>query len=168
MAFASADVNEEDIAVGGVEAVHEAFGDRVEVWLEPHCITSTIRLHEVVEIARLRGVCSQPWEEVQRGLHTDLERARNSRGFFIRHSIEVLRQSIEGLSCGVVAEKDAVLEVRSGELVAQKRCEPDSRAKHIDHRAGFEVAKDALELVLVVRGLDGEGIACHARGASVT
>lgn len=64
VAFAAADIDEEDIAVRGVEPGYEARDDGVEVWLKPHCVAGAVGLHEVVEVAGLGWVCTEPWKEV--------------------------------------------------------------------------------------------------------
>jgi hypothetical protein len=65
-----------------------------------------------------------------------------------------------------MAEQDAALEVRSGELVAQISCKPYA-VREVDHRAGLQVAKDALKLVFVIRRADGEGVGGQSSRASI-
>lgn len=150
VAFSSAKVYQEDLADGRVKPFHEAFGDGVEVRLEPHVVPCTVGLHEVVEVASLCWVRSQPGEETKRGLHPDLEWARDGIRVFVGHTREVFWKSVEGLPRRVVAEQNAVLKMRSSKLITQRSCKPDSIGQHVDHRAGFQVTKNAFQLVLVV------------------
>lgn len=83
-------------------------------------------------------------------MHANLKGARDSSGPLLSHAREVLGKTVKGLACGVVAKEDAVLEVRSRELIAERRCEPDTRSQNVDDRACMEMAEDALELVAVV------------------
>lgn len=70
-------------------------------------------------------------------MHADLEGAGDCGGVFGCHASEVFGEAVEGLSGGVVAEQNAMLEVWSRELVAQGRCEPDSWSQDIDYGACF-------------------------------
>jgi len=115
----------------------------------------------------LRWVCGQPRKEAQWCLHSGLERSRDRSKVFLGHAIEVLREAVESLPSRVVAEEDAMLEMRRGELVAKDSLAPHARPDNIDHRAGFEVAQDALHLVFVVWGVDGQSIRGNACGTRI-
>lgn len=159
MAFSSADVYQEGVADREVEALYKVVCDRVKVGVEPHRIAGAVSLHEVVEVACLGRISAQPQKEVCFGsVHADLEWAGYCRWLFFRHAGEVLGESIEGLTCGVVAEENAVLEMRSGEFVAQIGCKPYAGRQYVDHGAGLQMAEDALELVFVIGRADGEGV----------
>lgn len=91
-------------------------------------------------------------------MHANLEWAGHRSGIFLGHASEVLREAVEGLACSVVAEEDTMLEVGSGQFVAQRSSEPDTGGDYVNHRAGFQMSEDALELMFVVWRMYGEGV----------